>query len=219
MPETSVICIAKDAKEVKNLKEALKKQTYKNFEFVFSDKKGIPQAWNDAIDRTNGNIIIVTESDAMPLDNRWLELMVKAVKKNGRKSIIRGIEVSPLPWCFCNLGCYSDVLKKYKLDERFPIAEDTDLFSRLRRDGYRGLELPIAPVLHKRKNRGFVSSIKQHYTNGKLLAIINQKYGFIDFGKKSKDHSNFIKRELTVIFSRAFYVIGAIVGLIISKTR
>jgi glycosyltransferase involved in cell wall biosynthesis len=216
MPETSVICIAKNANEVKSLKAALKKQTYRNFEFVFSDKKGIPQAWNDAISRANGKIMIITESDAMPLDKKWLELMVKAVKKHGRKAIIRGIEVSPMPWCFCNLGCYSEVLKKYRLDERFSIAEDTDLFSRLRKDGYRGLELPIAPVFHKRKNRGFIGSIKQHYTYGKLLVMINQKYGFIDFSKNDSE-SSFLKRELTVIFSRMFYIIGAIVGFLMSK--
>jgi len=157
----------------------------------------------------------------MPLQKTWLEEMVKAVEiynKNDpeKKTVIRGIEAALLPWCFCNFGCFSEVLKKYRLNEKFPIAEDTDLFSRLRRDGYNGLELPIAPVLHKRRYKGFIKTIKLHYTYGKLLTIIKQKYGFIDFNNNEKG-SSLLKRELTIIFSRIFYLIGAIIGFLMSK--
>jgi len=122
MPEVSIISIAKNESEFIRLKEALKRQTFRNWEFVYSTKKGIPQAWNDAIKKTKGKIIIVTESDAFPLTNNWIKDMVKAVKKNGPKTIIRGIEITPSAWDFSNLACYSEVLKQNKLDENYPRA-------------------------------------------------------------------------------------------------
>ena len=121
MPEVSVITIAKNDSELFNLKKALRKQTFKDFEFVYSTKKGIPQAMNDAIERARGKIIVVTESDALPLTNKWLEEMVNAVKKynkndSKKRTLIRGIEVAPLVWCWCNFASYASVLKNNKLN-------------------------------------------------------------------------------------------------------
>ena len=83
--EVSVITIAKNQRELDNLKNILKKQTFRNFEFIVSTKKGIPQSMNDVIERAKGDIIVVTESDAIPLRDTWLEEMVKAVKENNKK--------------------------------------------------------------------------------------------------------------------------------------
>ena len=51
MPNISVISIAKDEEELTGLKEALSRQTYKDFEFIISTKGTIPEARNDAISK------------------------------------------------------------------------------------------------------------------------------------------------------------------------
>lgn len=222
MKEVSVITIAKNERELEPLKRLLAKQTFKNFEFVTSTKKGIPQAMNDAVNKAKGEIIVVTESDALPLTNKWLEEMVKAVKEHNKKdsekkTLVRGIEVSPLPWCWCNFACYASALKKNRLNETYPMAEDTELFARLKKLGYRGLELPIAPVLHKRQIRDFWKSVKNSYKYGLLLTKINLKYGGVGFGKEKKETVNIFKREMKIILSRISFLIGAFAGFISYK--
>ncbi|MFH1473796.1 MAG: glycosyltransferase family A protein [Candidatus Aenigmatarchaeota archaeon] len=213
MPKVSVVSIAKRERELDQLKKALRKQTYKNFEFVFSTKRGIPNAWNDAIGRAKGDIIIITESDCLPLNNKWLEEMVRAIKKTDKKTLIRGVEIQPTPWCWSNIGCHASVLKDNPLDECYPVGEDTELFARLKKKGYKNIELPIAPVIHFKKYKGFSRTVKDYYTYGILLSKIRRKYGFVGF-EKSTDKSSFLKKELTIIFSRISYIIGIIRGMI-----
>ena len=217
--KVSVIAIAKRNSELDNLKKALSKQTFKDYEFITSDKRGIPQAMNDAIEKANGEIIIVTESDAIPLTNTWLEEMVSAVKSQNksdprRRTLVRGLEVSPLPWCWCNLGCYSSVLKNNKLNTKYPMAEDTELFARLRKKGYRGVELAIAPVLHTRKGRGIWKSASNSFTYGRLLTRITLDYGHLDFKTERKDSGNIVLREIGIIISRLSFMLGAFVGFV-----
>ena len=152
--KVSVVAIAKDRGELDALRAALGRQTMKDWELVYSTRKGIPQAMNDAIRKAKGDIIVTTESDAIPLTDTWLEEMAKAVWDNDDNVLIRGMEVSPSSWCWCNLAAQSRILKSNPLDESYPIGEDTELFARLKSMGYRGVELPIAPVLHSRKFKG-----------------------------------------------------------------
>jgi hypothetical protein len=222
MKEVSVIALAKNLRELEPLRKALARQTFRDYEFVTSTKKGIPQAMNDAISKANGSIIVVTESDAMPMTNTWLEEMVKAVKENNKgdprkKTLVRGIEVSSLPWCWCNLACYSSVLKDNCINERYPMAEDTELFARLKKLGYSGVELPIAPVLHERRNRGVWKSMKNSFTYGRLLANINLKYGDVGFSSKKKEGGSIIAREFGIIFSRISFMLGILIGFIFRR--
>jgi glycosyltransferase involved in cell wall biosynthesis len=224
MKKVSVITIAKKEKELEPLKNVLRKQTFKGFEFVTSTKEGIPQAMNDAINKAKGEIIIVTESDALPLSNKWLEEMVKAVREHNKndpekRTIIRGVEVSPLPWCWCNFACYSSVLKNNKIDESYPFAEDTELFARLKKMGYIGLELPIAPVFHKRQSKGFWKPIKKSFTYGKLLTRITLQYGNVGFGSEKKESINIFEREIRIILSRISFLLGTAVGFVIYYFR
>lgn len=216
-PEVSVITIAKDRGELKPLIEALKQQTFKDWEFVYSTKKGIPQAWNDATQRAKGKIFIITESDALPLNNKWLKEMVHEVKtwntrRKKRDFIIRGMEIHPLPWCFCNIGCYGDVMRNHKLNEKLSVGEDTDLFARLASCGYIGVEVRKAPVLHSRKFKGFKKEVKNAFTYGMVLSIIQRQQGRLGFYDNKKKDTNILVREITFIVSRICFLIGAVIG-------
>ena len=124
-----------------------------------------------------------------------------------------------MPWCWCNFACYSSVLKNNKVNESYPMGEDTELFARLKKLGYKGVELPIAPVLHERKYKGFAKSIKNSFIYGKLLTQINLKYGDVGFKSGKKAGGNIIVRELATIFSRIFFMFGIFYGYIAYKIK
>ncbi|MBN2203312.1 MAG: glycosyltransferase [Candidatus Aenigmarchaeota archaeon] len=224
MPQVSVVTIARNERDLRKLKEALKKQTFKDFELVYSTKKGIPQAMNDAISKAKGEIIVITETDAMPMTNTWLEEMVNAVKKENRndkkkRTLVRGIEVTPSTWDWSNFAAYANVMKENKLDESFPIAEDTELYARLRKRGYKGVELPIAPVLHERSN-SVSKMIRNNFLYGILLVKIQMKYGQAGFksnfkGSGKKNAFSLLKRELGLIVSKIGFLLGTLIGAVL----
>ncbi len=72
MPRFSVISIARHESDIENLKNHLSKQRFRDFEFVYSTRGTIPEAWNDAISRSKGDFLVFTESDAWPLQDTWL---------------------------------------------------------------------------------------------------------------------------------------------------
>ena len=222
MPEVSVVTIARRESELGKLRQALKRQTFRDFEFVYSTKRGIPEAMNDAIQKAKGKIIVVTESDALPMSDTWLEEMVRAVKKynkTSKKTLIRGIEVVPSAWDWSNFAAYASVLKENKLDESFAIAEDTELFARLKKKGYRGIELPIAPVLHQR-SQSISKMIRNNFLYGVLLVRIQMRYAHTGFNSTfnsnvKKSGAGLLKRELGIIFSKILFLIGAFIGIIL----
>lgn len=145
MPKISVILIAKKKSEFEGLRKALANQTFQDFEFVTSTKDTIPEAWNDAISRARGEFLVFTESDAFPLNNRWLEEIANTAKKN---TALKGLEIKPTDLDLCNLVCDSSIFKKVSFDESFQICEDTELFARLRKMGVKTEYTNAFPVIH-----------------------------------------------------------------------
>lgn len=145
MPKISVISIAKDESELISLKEALSKQTCKDFEFVMSTKGTIPEAWNDAISRAKGEFLVFTESDALPLNNKWLEEISNHLEKN---TIVKGIEIMPTNLNMCNLVADATIFKKMKFNESYPVGEDSELFARMGVSGIKMKQVNAFPVLH-----------------------------------------------------------------------
>jgi len=214
--KVSIVSIAKNKKELEPLMNRLKKQTFKDWEFVYSTKKGIPQAWNDAFSKAKGKIIITTESDAMPLTDTWIEELVNALEKlNSTLVFVRGLEFQPTSWCWCNTVFYAETIKKHKLDKSYPIAEDTEFFSRLHyKYNYKGYTLNIAPVMHVKKFKGVWKEIKNHYLYGKLHARIKNNYHVINFNENDIKSANILKREIANIFGSIALLIGIIRGLL-----
>lgn len=145
MCKISVISIAKRESDFERLKEALAEQTFKDFELVTSTKNKIPQAWNDALSQAKGEIIVFTETDAIPLKNNWLEEIVLHAKKG---IMLKGLEIKPTDLDLCNLVCDAEVIKGLKFDESFRICEDTELFVQSRKKGINIQFINAFPVLH-----------------------------------------------------------------------
>ncbi|RLJ01788.1 MAG: hypothetical protein DRP08_05145, partial [Candidatus Aenigmatarchaeota archaeon] len=145
MPKVSIISIAKDDREFERLRKALDKQTFRDFEFITSTKGSIPEAWNDAISRARGEILVFIESDAFPLNDRWLEEIVENFEKG---TVLKGLEINPTSLNLCNLVCDAFILKKVQFDKSFKVCEDTELFARLRKMGIKVGFVNAFPVVH-----------------------------------------------------------------------
>jgi len=214
--KVSVVVIGKNNEDIDELKEYLKHQTFKDFEIVSSTKKGIPQAWNDAIRKAKGDIIITTETDARPVNNHWIDDLVKAIEQYDDKTIIRGLEVNPTHWRNANIVARASLFKENPFDEHYSIAEDTEFYARLRSKDYLGLELPIAPVIHERKASAW-KLIKNSFLYGIYQVRIQKKYGQNGFKTTFKGNPSIltvIGRELSIIISRIAFLTGALIGVV-----
>lgn len=148
MPKISVISIAKKEEELENLRKVLTDQTFQDFELVTSTKGTIPEAWNDALSKAKGEFVVFTESDAVPLNKHWLEELANFARKN---TLVKGLEINPTDLNLCNIVCDASVFKWARFDENFQIAEDTELFSRLRKAGVKIERANAFPVIHSQK--------------------------------------------------------------------
>ncbi len=177
----SIVSIAREDEEFDRLRLALADQTFKDFEFVTSTKGTIPEAWNDAISRVKGEIIVFTESDALPLRKNWLEEIVRTAEKG---TILKGLEINPTDLDLCNLVCDASILKKEKFDKNFHIAEDVELFARLRKMGTEIRFVNSFPVIHSHSQ-----TWKKTWSRGLKLGMYFMKVVYLH-GRKNIDDIN-----------------------------
>jgi len=214
MPKISVISIAKEDYEFERLRKALENQTFQDFEFVSSTKGTIPQAWNDAISRSSGEIFVFTESDAVPLTDQWLEEIAKIGKKN---TVLKGLEINPTSLNLCNLVCDGSIFKKTRFDETFRSCEDAELFARLRKMGIEIGFVNAFPVLHVRTqtwkktlSRGLSSMyfIKIIYLHGRCnIDNLNTK-------NFQSSYIHPISNRLRIIVENLLFFLGLFIGVI-----
>ncbi len=146
VPLVSVLIIARKKEECDEITAHLSRQSLNDFEVITEVGGTIPQAWNRALARAKGHFIVFTETDARPLDERWLEQLVASM--DDEKTVIKGLEVNHSPWNLCNTIMKREALIERGFDESFLCAEDTELLSYLRCRGYRLEKRAIAPVIH-----------------------------------------------------------------------
>jgi hypothetical protein len=155
IPKVSVISIALKAEEFEPLVNNLTHQTFQDYEFVGEAGGSIPEAWNRAIRRARGDILVFTETDAKPVNERWLEEMVTGLVDE--KTILKGLEITSSSFDLTNLAAHRSAFENVRFDKRFKWSAETDLLSRLKAQGYRLVQLRKAPVMH------FQKSYSKHY--------------------------------------------------------
>ncbi len=148
MPRVSVICVGLRPEEFEPVRLRLARQSFRDFEFVGEVGGTIPEAWNRAIGRASGEILVFSETDAEPVNEHWLEELVDSVPDD--RTVVRGLEINSFPWNMSNLAVHRNLLAGTRFDERFRWAEDTELFCRLKQQGYQLRQVSAAPVVHPR---------------------------------------------------------------------
>lgn len=215
MPKISVVSIAKDEKDLESLKNALTKQKYQDFEFIFSTKGTIPEAWNDAISRVKGEFIVFTESDAIPLNENWLVDIYDNLDEN---SIIKGIEITSTNLNMCNLVGSSKIIKSLKFDENFPVAEDTEFFARARKNNIPVITVNKFPVIHtpsiswkKTISRAFIYGL----LSMKLVYLYSsEKIDNISTKSQKKQNIHPISNRIRIIVDNLLFLLGLFLGAI-----
>lgn len=216
MPKVSVISIAKHEAEFERLKKALEMQTFKDFEFITSSKGSIPEAWNDALSRAKGEIIVFIESDAFPLNERWLEEIVANFRKG---AVLKGLEINPTSLNLCNLVCDAEIFKKVRFDESFKCTEDTELFARLRKMGVEVGFVNAFPVVHV-PSRTWRKTLSRSFRSGMYFMKIIYMHGKenIDNINTQNFKSNYIhpiSNRLRIIVENVLVLLGLLVGAIV----
>jgi glycosyltransferase involved in cell wall biosynthesis len=216
MPKISVISIAKKNSDFERLCKVLEEQTFRDFELVTSTKGSIPEAWNDAISRARGEILVFVESDAFPLSNNWLEEIVKHAKKN---AVLKGLEINPADLNLCNLVCDASIFKNVRFDESFKVREDTELFARLRRMGVEVGFVNAFPVVHV-PARTWRKTLSRALRSGMYYVKIVYMHGRknIDDINTQNFKSNYIhpiSNRLRIIVENVLVLMGLVVGAII----
>lgn len=151
----------------------LKQQTYQDFEFIGEAGGSIPEAWNRAIARAQGEILVFTETDARPVNEHWLEELVNSV--TDEKTIVKGLEVTGSPWDMANLAAHRSVFQNIQFDEKYKWAEDTEVFCRLKEAGYKLQRADLAPVIHLSK-AGSKRYIRRSFLYGLYWSRLRHRY-------------------------------------------
>jgi GT2 family glycosyltransferase len=210
-----VISIAKGDDEFRTLRAALANQTFRDFEFVCSTKNSIPEAWNDAISRARGEFLVFTESDAVPLNNRWLEEIANRAREG---CVMKGLEVRPSGLNLCNLLCDARIFKSVKFDESFLIHEDTELFAHLRELGTAPEFVNAFPVIHS-QSQSWKKSVKRGLRGMYYMKIIYQhgrkNMDDINTQNQSSNHVHPISNRLRVIVENLLTLMGLLVGAVL----
>jgi len=216
MPKISVISIAKKDSDFERLRKALEEQTFRDFEFVTSTKGSIPEAWNDAISRARGEILVFVESDAFPLSNNWLEEIAKHARKN---AVLKGLEINPTDLNLCNLVCDANIFKKVRFDESFKVREDVEIFARLRRMGVEVGFVNAFPVVHV-PTRTWRKTLSRALRSGIYYMKIIYMHGRknVDDINTQNFRSNYINpisNRLRIIVENLLILLGLPIGAII----
>jgi glycosyltransferase involved in cell wall biosynthesis len=216
MPKISVISIAKRDSDFERLRRALANQTFHDFELVTSTKGSIPEAWNDAISKAKGEILVFVESDAFPLNNNWLEEIVKHARRN---AVLKGLEINPTDMNLCNLVCDASIFKKVRFDESFKVREDMELFARLRKMGVEVGFINAFPVVHV-PTRTWRKTLSRALISGMYYMKIIYMHGRknIDDINTQNFRSNYINpisNRLRIIVENLLILLGLPIGAII----
>jgi len=216
MPKVSVISIAKSESDFERLRKALTNQTFRDFELITSTKGSIPEAWNDAISKARGEIIVFIESDAFPLNDQWLEEIVKNWRKN---AVLKGLEINPTSLNLCNLVCDASIFKNVRFDESFKNTEDTELFARLRKMGVEIGFVNAFPVVHV-PTRTWKKTLSRSFKAGMYFMKVIYLHGKhnIDDINAQNFKSNYIhpiSNRLRIIVENMLILLGLPFGAIV----
>jgi glycosyltransferase involved in cell wall biosynthesis len=216
MPKISVISIAKKDSDFERLRKALARQTFQDFELVTSTKGTIPEAWNDAISRAKGEVLVFIESDAFPLNERWLEEIARNWQKG---TILKGLEINPTSLNLSNLVCDASIFKNIRFDERFRCAEDMELFARLKKMGIEFRFVDAFPVVHV-STRTWRKTLTRAFTSGMYAMKIIYLHGKsnVDAISAQNFKSNYIhpiSNRLRIIVENVLNLLGLFFGAIV----
>ncbi|MBU0678305.1 MAG: glycosyltransferase [Verrucomicrobia bacterium] len=174
-PKISIVLVAKTDAEIEEKMRELRKQAYPSFEFCTSTAPGLAEAFQEAVDKATGDIIVFTETDCSPLNENWLTELAAAVVPN---AIVHGVTITDTTPNMSNTAGPADLIRKFVRNSDFGNAEDTEWFLRLQAAGVEYRQLDLAPVLHARPIIR-KAMLGRAYRYGRDWVRLSEKYGYV----------------------------------------
>jgi hypothetical protein len=161
--------------DLDRFKEALSKQTYKNFELIIIDEPcSIPEGRNKGIEKAKGELIVLTDTDCIPKEN-WLEELVQVTKQHGKGNIILG-STSRSFLNTSSVCLYRDDFVPF--DVKFVIDEDTEWFSHLKSLGKKIIHTnDKGIVVHTHSRRTYKNQLKIAFLESYYCSKIHKMHG------------------------------------------
>jgi len=175
----SVVTIAKTQSEIEAKIAEYENQTLRPDEFCASANPSLVEAWPESLAKVTGDVVIINESDARIVNERFVEELVAALEPD---TIVKGLEVSHSYENFANVCCRAELLKRIPVTTEYSLGQDTEWYERCKRAGVRVKQIPRAAVVH---DRGFATEkmLSRAYEYGRLNVRLIRKYGFYDLGE------------------------------------
>jgi GT2 family glycosyltransferase len=155
------------------LKDALSRQTYKNFELIITEYGTIPEGRNNGLYKamhSHSDKIIFLDADCIPWDRNWLREMVDSITPD---SIVRCQEGMPTEWGTPTLGINKKDAEFF--DEYFKVGEDIEWLNRDKIKSLKHITIPKAMVYHDKTSGGFKRAMQYgHYYT--LMTLLKPKH-------------------------------------------
>lgn len=175
IPSVSFVFAAKTEAEAQETIKQLKKQRYRGaMEFCYSTQGTIPEAINLALDKVTHDIIVFIETDVLPHSPDWLR---RLLYKLAPGALTFSEEITHTWYNWAGTACYRSDLHNERLDENYPIAEDTEYFERLKRKYGIKLIRSNAVVFHKKEHET-QKALDRAYEYGYLHAKLIDEYQY-----------------------------------------
>lgn len=183
VPSVSFVFASRTDAEALNTIKELRKQRYcGKVEYCYSTEGTIPHALNKALARAENDIIVFTETDVTPHDPDWLRQLLYKLNPG---AIVFSNEVTHTWYNWAGTAVYKDDLGDLKLDEAYPIAEDTEYFERLKLE--RGLTLLRSnAIVYHRKEHETQKALSRAREYGYLHAKLIEQYHYFPMDQYKK---------------------------------
>lgn len=174
-PLVSVILIARTEEELEPVRQKLANQDYPRVEICTSTAPGFAAAYQDAMDKAAGDVLVFTETDCEALSPRWLSELVAAVEPD---TVVHGLTVTDTTPNMASLALPADVARRFPRNPAYGAAEDTEWILRMQEAGIRYRQLDRAAVIHRRP---FIrrAMMDRAYGYGRDWVRLSRRYGYV----------------------------------------
>lgn len=188
-PRISLVTIAKTQAEIDAKIAELSAQTIVPDEYCYSTHSDLATAWGEAFAKVTGDIVIVNETDAHPINDRFIEDLLKNYSPD---KITKGLEVNGFWENFANIIFDAKLLKKFPVTLNNGLAQDTEWYCRLKAAGIKIDQAQTSVVVHHRPSVT-EKQLARAYEYGREHVKLIKKYSYYPLEKLRQRYDLYVK--------------------------
>jgi hypothetical protein len=91
MPKVSIIALGQSESDLDQLKDYIRIQTFQDYEFIIEVGEMLSETWKRAIELVIGEILVMIDPNARPVNDRWLVKLVEGIID--ANTVVKGLEI------------------------------------------------------------------------------------------------------------------------------